>query len=70
MRRVSKRARTTRRSSGTVTSTLTYGSRRTGLAFSAPALNAIEPATLNAASDESTSWNEPSYTMTLMSTIG
>ena len=36
-------------------STFTYGSRRTGLAFSQPFLNAMEPATLNAASEESTS---------------
>ena len=36
------------------------GSRMTGFAFLAASWNAIEPAILNAASDESTSWNEPS----------
>ncbi len=32
------------------------GSRSTGLAFSIASLNAIDPATLNAISDESTEW--------------
>jgi len=43
-------------SSGTVTSTCMIGSSRTGWAFSYADLNAIEPATLNAISDESTEW--------------
>jgi hypothetical protein len=36
------------------------GSSSTGLAFLAASLNAIEPAILNASSEESTSWYEPS----------
>ena len=55
---------------GTTTSTLITGSSRTGLAFLAASWNAIEPAILNAISDESTSWYEPSVSRTLMSTIG
>lgn len=40
---------------GVVTSTAIMGSSRTGSAFAAPSLSAIEPAILNAISDESTS---------------
>ena len=47
-------------SSGMVTSTRMIGSRIIGSAFSTASLRAIEPAILNAISDESTSWNEPS----------
>ena len=43
-------------SSGVSTSTSKTGSSSVGSAFGMPALNAIEPATLNAISDESTSW--------------
>ena len=43
-------------SSGVVTSTLKIGSNNTGLAALSPFLTAIEPAILNAISDESTSW--------------
>jgi hypothetical protein len=45
---------------GASTSTFTYGSSRTGLACANALLNAIEPATLNAASEESTEWKAPS----------
>ncbi len=44
------------KSSGVVTSTAIIGSRITGPALRAPSLNAIEPAILNASSEESTSW--------------
>ena len=47
-------------SSGMITSTFMIGSRITGSAFSKASLTAIEPAILNAISDESTSWYEPS----------
>ena len=47
-------------SSGVTTSTAMIGSRRTGLAMRAASLNAMVPAILNAISEESTSWNEPS----------
>ena len=43
-------------SSGVRTSTAMTGSRRTGEAFLAPSLNAMEPAILKAISEESTSW--------------
>ena len=57
-------------SSGVSTSTAIIGSRMTGAAFLSAALTAIEPATLNAASEESTSWYEPSISSILMSTTG
>ena len=41
-------------SEGVSTSTLTYGSSNTGWAFSTALLKAIDPATLNAFSEEST----------------
>ena len=47
-------------SSGVTTSTAMIGSRIAGLALRAASLNAMEPATLNAISEESTSWNDPS----------
>ena len=47
-------------SSGIVTSTRMIGSRIAGSAFAKASLTAIEPAILNAISDESTSWYEPS----------
>ncbi len=43
-------------SSGVMTSTAISGSSRTGLALRAASLKTIEPAILNAISDESTSW--------------
>ena len=43
-------------SSGVVTSTAIIGSSRAGLALLAAALKTIEPAILNAISEESTSW--------------
>ena len=57
-------------SSGMVTSTRMTGSRIVGSAFSTASLRAIEPAILNAISDESTSWNEPSKRVALTSTMG
>ena len=45
---------------GARTSTFTYGSRRIGRACATALLNAIEPATLNAISEESTEWKAPS----------
>ena len=57
-------------SSGMVTSTLMIGSRIAGSAFSKASLMASEPAILKAISDESTSWNEPSKSVTLTSTTG
>ena len=47
-------------SSGVVTSTLNTGSRIIGLDLAAACLTAIDPASLNAISDESTSWYDPS----------
>ena len=44
------------------------GSKRTGSAFFIAFLNAIEPAILNAISEESTSWYEPSNRVTFTST--
>ena len=55
-------------SSGVVMVTFIMGSNRTGLALSTAFLNASEPAILNAISDESTAWNEPSSKVTLKST--
>ena len=52
------------------TSTAKIGSSSTGLARLAASLKAIEPATLKAISEESTSWYLPSTSVTLMSTIG
>ena len=46
------------------------GSSSTGLALRAAFLNAIEPAILNAISDESTSWYWPSTSVALTSTVG
>ena len=57
-------------SSGVVTSTAMIGSSRIGLAFFIASLNAKMPAILNASSDESTSWNEPSTIRTITSTTG
>jgi len=54
----------------TVTTTFIMGSRITGSAFFIPSLKAMEAATLNAISEESTSWYEPSYKVTLTSTTG
>ena len=51
-------------SSGVVTSSSMIGSRSTGSAFSYADLNAIEPAILNAISEESTVWYEPSTSET------
>ena len=57
-------------SSGIVTSTRIIGSSTTGLALATASLIAMEPAILNAISDESTSWYDPSISVTLTSTIG
>ena len=57
-------------SSGIVTSTRMIGSRMAGSALSKASLTAIEPAILNAISDESTSWYDPSWRVTLTSTTG
>jgi len=57
-------------SSGTTTSTRITGSSSTGPALFAASLNAIDPAILNAISFESTSWNEPSYSVTRTSATG
>ena len=46
------------------------GSSSTGLALRAASLKAIEPAILNAISEESTSWYVPSVRMARTSTIG
>ena len=46
------------------------GSSSTGLALRAASLNAIEPATLNAISEESTSCAEPSVSTARTSTVG
>ena len=58
------------KSLGIVTSTRIIGSSTTGLAFSTASLTAIDAAILKAISEESTSWYEPSKTVTLTSTIG
>ena len=52
------------RSGVTVTSTAMIGSSSTGPARSAPSFTAIDPAILNAISDESTSWYDPSMSVT------
>ena len=58
------------KSSGVVTSTFITGSRIAGSAFTTPSLAAMLPAILNAISDESTSWYEPSMRVALMSITG
>ena len=55
-------------SSGVVTTTFMIGSVSTGSALRIASLKAIEPAILNAISDESTSWYEPSLSVTFTST--
>ena len=57
-------------SSGTVTSTFIIGSNITDLACLQASLNAIEAAILNAISEESTSWYEPSTNVALKSITG
>ena len=57
-------------SSGVTTSTANTGSSSIGPALRIASLNAIEPAILNAISEESTSWKQPSTSVTLMSTTG
>ena len=59
-----------KKSSGVVTSTSIIGSRMVGIGLPKAALTASEPAILNAISCESTSWYEPSTSVTLTSTIG
>ncbi|KAG1244695.1 hypothetical protein G6F65_021653 [Rhizopus arrhizus] len=46
------------------------GSSSTGLALAKPCLKAIDEASLNAISEESTSWYEPNTSFTLTSTTG
>ena len=57
-------------SSGTTTSIDMIGSRMIGFALARAALKPSDAAILNAISDESTSWYEPSYRVTRTSTIG
>ena len=57
-------------SSGVTTSTFMIGSSSTGFARRKPSLKPMEPAILNAISLESTSWYEPSNSVTLTSTTG
>ena len=57
-------------SSGMRTSTFMIGSRMAGSALAKASLMAIDPAILNAISDESTSWYDPSKRVTLTSTTG
>ena len=57
-------------SSGVVTSTAIIGSSSAGSALRAASLSAIEPAILNAISDESTSWYWPSSSVSLIPTSG
>ena len=57
-------------SSGVSTSTAIIGSSRIGLARRMPSLNAIDAAIRNAFSFESTSWYEPSNSVTFTSTTG
>ena len=59
-----------RNSSGVVTSNSMTGSRITGSALRAASFTAMEPAILNAISDESTSWKEPSMSVARTSTMG
>ena len=54
-------------SSGITTSTFIIGSKITGLHFLAASLRANDAATLNAISDESTSWYDPSNNLALTS---
>ena len=56
--------------SGTTTSTSITGSSSRGFARAVAAFIAMEPAILNAISLESTSWKEPSRSVTLTSTSG
>jgi hypothetical protein len=55
---------------GTTISIIIIGSKRIGRHSGTPFLNPIEPAILNAISEESTSWYEPSYNLILTSTMG
>ena len=57
-------------SSGVRTSTAMSGSSSTGCALRAASLNAIDPAILNAISEESTSCEAPSSRVALTPTIG
>lgn len=57
-------------SSGVVTSTAIIGSSSAGSALRAASFSAIEPAILNAISDESTSWYWPSTSVSLTPTSG
>ena len=57
-------------SSGVVTSNSITGSSRTGSARRAASFTTMEPAILNAISDESTSWKEPSMSVARTSTMG
>ena len=57
-------------SSGVTTSMSNTGSRSTGFAFRAASLRTMDPAILNAISEESTSWYEPSVNVIRVSTIG
>src|SRR3989344_632153 len=59
-----------KKSGGTTTSNFITGSKITGFAFFDASCRAIDPAILNAISEESTSGNEPSYRATAISTIG
>ena len=52
-------------SSGQITVTFPIGSRRIGLAFGIPALNANLAAASNELGFESTGWYEPSYRVAL-----
>ena len=57
-------------SSGTITSTLRIGSNSCGLASRIACLKPMLPAISNATPDESTEWELPSYSSTLMPTTG
>ena len=57
-------------SSGIIISTFIIGSNITGFAFSIPFLYANEAATLNAISDESTGWYDPSCNVALSPITG
>ena len=57
-------------SSGVTTSTAKIGSSSTGLARRSASLAASDPATRNAISDESVSWDLPSVSVTRTSTTG
>ena len=59
-----------KKSSGVVTSTFMIGSSMPGRPCATPSLRPSMPAILNAISDESTAWNEPSTSVTLTSTTG